>query len=174
MTISSHPPILGKSQRVFDGMVTSSVLLTALGALLGVYVPFYSFMLCVILIRHFSRHTLLSDEHLPSLVATIFVAAALSFLCFRAGSHLKKARRWAAYVAVGWGILLIYFGIRIIIDLFRPYQPGGVQGEDFFEFLIAAPCVVIGVWWCVYLNLPHVRRRIQARENSRLIAGPST
>ena len=140
----------------------SGGLLVALGCLLGFYVPFYLIMLCVFLVRRFHSHSGVPDQHLTSLVLTILGAAALSYLCFQAAAALKRLRRWGAYVAIGWGVFLIYFGSRIIIDLFRPYQPGAVQGEDFFEFLIAVPCLAFGLWQCVYLSLPHVRKRLTA------------
>jgi hypothetical protein len=148
--------------------VFSSALLTALGALLGAYAPLYFVMLCVILARRFQAHTRPPDEHLTSQLLTILGAAVLGYLCFRAGSALKQGRRWAAYVAIGWGFLLVYFGSRVMIDLFRPYQPGAVHGEDFFVFLVAVPCLLVGVWWCVYLNLPRVRKLIQTVENGHL------
>ena len=160
-TVNNRPYILG-------GVVVSSVLLTALGALLGAYVAFYFLMLCVILARRFQGHTRPPNEHLTPLLLTILGAAVLGYLCFRAGSALKQGRRWAAYVAIGWGFLLVYFGSRVMIDLFRPYQPGAVQGEDLFEFLVAVPCLLVGVWWCVYLNLPRVRKQIQTVENGHL------
>jgi hypothetical protein len=36
-----------------------------------------------------------------------------------------------------------------------------VQGEDLFEFLIAVPCIAVGLWWCSYLCLPHVRKYLR-------------
>jgi hypothetical protein len=142
-----------------SGLVASAVLLIVLGVLLAFYVPFYLFLLGVMLLRdpHSSP-----DQHLLLLGFTILGAAALSLLCLAAGFALTRSRRWAANVAIGWGLLLIYFGSRIIIDLFRPYQPGAVQGEDLFEFLIALPCIAVGIWWCVYLSLPRVRTHLRA------------
>ena len=121
-----RPSSASGSPRILRGVLFSSGMLTALGDLLAFYVPLYFLMLCVILTRHFKANTSPKDEHLTSLLLTILGAAVLSYLCFRAGFALKQARRWAAYVATGWGCLLIYFGSRIIIDLFRPYQPGAV------------------------------------------------
>ena len=143
------------------GLRFSAVLLILLGALLAIYVPFYSFMLTVILYKR------LHGIHFPNpsittLVLTVTGAASLSFLCFRAGSALSRSRRWGAYVAIACGLFLFCFGAQMMVDLFRPYQPGAVQGEDFFEFLIAVPCLALGTWWCVYLCLPHVRRRLQS------------
>jgi arginine exporter protein ArgO len=145
-----------------SGLRFSAGLLIALGGFLALYVPFYLFVLCVLLFRPLRSHSISPDHHLASLVLTIFGAAALSYLCFRSGSALKDAQRWATYVARGWGLFLIYFGSRIMIDLFRPYQPGAVHGEDLFEFLIAVPCIIVGVWWCVYLSLPYVRKAVHA------------
>lgn len=166
-TMNPPPPPIPANDRpnILGGVVFSAGLLTALGGLLAIYVPFYTFMLCVV----FVRGSIPPGRHIGSLVVTILGAAALSYLCFRAGNALNHARRWAAYVAMAWGLLLAYFGGGIILDLFRPYQPGAVQGEDLFEFLIAVPCIAVGVWWCVYLNLPHVRKRIQAVENGQLL-----
>lgn len=91
-------------------------------------------MLCVVLIRRLQPHSTPPDQHLTALVIAILGAVALGYLCFRAGNALKYARRWAAYVAIGWGLVLVYFGSRIMIDLFRPYQPGAVQGETSLSF----------------------------------------
>ncbi len=70
---------------------------------------------------------------------------------------------------MGFGLLLLLFGGMIFRSLYLPYAPGAIQGEDFFEFLIALPCVVMGLWWCIYLNLPHVRRHLR----NSAVAGPS-
>jgi hypothetical protein len=154
-------PAITQEPKSLGGLRFSAVLLVLLGALLGIYVPLYSFMLAVILYKR------LHGVHFPnpsitSLVLTIAGATTLSFLCFRAGAALSRSRKWAAYVAIAWGLLLFYFGSRIMIDLFRPYQPGAVQGEDLFGFLIAVPCIAVGAWWCVYLILPHVRSHLQS------------
>jgi hypothetical protein len=147
--------------KTLGGVRFSAVLLVLFGAFLGIYVPFYSFMLAMILYKRL-HGTHFPNPSITSLVLTIAGAATLSFLCFRAGAALSRSRRWAAYVAIAWGLMLFYFGSRIMIDLFRPYQPGAVQGEDLFEFLIAVPCLAVGAWWCVYLSLPHVRSRLQS------------
>ncbi len=143
-----------------SGLVASAVLLIALGGFLALYVPFYTVMLGIDLLRSSQSHSI-SDPHPLSLGFTILGVAALSLLCLAAGFALTRSRRWAANVAIGGGLLLIYFGSRIIIDLFRPYQPGAVQGEDLFEFLIAVPCIAVGIWWCVYLSLLRVRTHLR-------------
>ena len=150
-----------QESKTLGGVRFSAVLLVLFGAFLGIYVPFYSFMLAAILYKRL-HGVHFPDPSITSLVLTIAGAATLSFLCFRAGAALSHSRRWAAYVAIAWGLLLFCFGAQIMIDLFRPYQPGAVQGEDFFEFLLAVPCLALGAWWCVYLCLPHVRRRLQS------------
>jgi hypothetical protein len=122
-------------------------------------------MLAVILYKRL-HGVAFPNPSIESLVLTIAGNAALSFLCFRAGAALSRAQRWAAYVAIAWGLLLFSLGTSIMIDLFRPYQPGAVQGEDLFEFLIAVPCIAVGAWWCVYLILPHVRKHLRAANGS--------
>ena len=139
------------------GVRLSAGLLTALACLFGFYTAFFS-LLFVILFRRSHNSTSGWERTLVGLTATIVGTAGLSFLGFRAASALRQFRKkWARYVAIALGLVLLYFGGQIILDLFRPYRPGEIQGEDFFGVLIAIPCIALGIWWCVYLNLPHVR-----------------
>lgn len=151
--------------QILAGIRFSAALLFMLGVLFGIYVPFYSLMLAVIAYRRIMG-THLTGLSFTSLIFTILGAATFSLLCIRAGNALSRSRTWAAYVAIISGLILVYFGGWIMIDLFRPYQPGAVQGEDLFEFIIAVPCILVGIWWCVYLNLPHVRRHLKSAGNS--------
>lgn len=156
-----------RERETLTGVRLSAGLLVGLGVLLGIYVPFYSFMLAEFIYWRLSK-TPHPDRQLTPVVLAILGTAALSFLCFRAGAALNRSRRWAARVAIAWGLLLFYFGVRIMIDLFRPYQPGAVQEEDLFDFLIAVPCILMGAWWCIYLTLPHVRRHLNVATGSLL------
>jgi hypothetical protein len=75
-----------------SGLRFSAGLLIALGGFLAIYVPFYLFILCVLLFRRLRSHSMPPDQHLTSVVLTIFGAAALSYLCSRSGIALKHAR----------------------------------------------------------------------------------
>jgi cytochrome c biogenesis protein CcdA len=149
---------LGNDQAKPIGVRLSAGFVIALACLFALYTVFYGVMFAAVLLRH--GHA--SDEQQRTLLASTVYAiagtAVFSCLGFKAASALLRLRKWAAYVAMAEGLLLLVFGGRIIIDLFRPYQPGAVQGEDLFGILVAIPCLMLGLWWCIYLNLPHVRR----------------
>jgi hypothetical protein len=147
---------------ILNGVRVSAVLLTVLGCIIGMYPPFYMIFLGVIVFKLSHSHFIgPGQQHLlVTLPLVIFATAALSYLCFRAASALRRAHRWGAYVAIAFGLFLLWFGGEAMLDLFRPYPPGAVHGEDLFEFLIAVPCIALGMWWCVYLNLPHVRANL--------------
>jgi cytochrome c biogenesis protein CcdA len=150
----------GQAQPI--GIRLSAGFLITLACLFAFYTVFYGLMCGVIALRHTHPSSGEWQRTLASTVYAIAGTAVLSCLGFKAASAILRLRKWAAYVAIAEGLLLLAFGGRIIIDLFRPYQQGAVQGEDFFGFLIAIPCLMLGLWWCIYLNLPHVRRYFQS------------
>ena len=152
--------------KTLAGMRFSAALLFILGVLFGIYVPFFCLVLVVLVYRRTMGTHPFEASFALFVVCAILGAAALSLLCIRAGNALARSRRWAAYVAIIWGFILICFGGGIIIDLFRPYQPGAVHGEDMFGLITGVPCILLGVWWCVYLNLPHVRRHLKTANTS--------
>ena len=152
-------------------MRASSVLLVLLGCLFGAYVPFFGLFLAVSVLRHIRGHPSASDSQswlLTSLIG-ICIATALCYLCFRAASALRNCQRWAAYVAQGFGFLLLLFSGLVIHGWFHPERRG--PDED-FGLLIVPLFVAVGLWWCVYLNLPSVRKRfenaqtLEVRQNS--------
>jgi hypothetical protein len=77
--------VLSDKPDTLSGLRFSAALLIALGGFLVIYVPFYLFILCVLLFRRLRSHSMPPDQHLTSVVLTIFGAAALSYLCFRSG-----------------------------------------------------------------------------------------
>jgi hypothetical protein len=146
------------------GVRFSAGLLTALGFLLGFYAIFYVFCLMFAIPRHYHTPITLGGKLLASVAGT----AILALICFQTAVAMRQARKWAAYAAIALGLLLLAFGGQILLDLFWPYRPGDVQGEDMFGILAAVPCIVIGLWWCVYLTLPHVRRQFKAAGDRQL------
>jgi hypothetical protein len=153
----------GQAQPI--GIRLSAGLLITLACLFAFCTVFYGLMFGVIVLRHAHPCGGEWQRTLASSVYAVTGTAVLSCLGFKAASAILRLRKWAAYVAVAEGLLLLAFGGRIIIDLFRPYQPGAVPQafeENLFEFLIAIPCLMLGLWWCIYLNLPHVRRYFQS------------
>jgi hypothetical protein len=95
-----------------------------------------------------------------SLIA-MAASAGLTYLCFRAAPPLLNAKRWGAYVAMGFGLLLLLFTAEFIYDL---YHPDRQSPDEYFGIFVVPFFVAVGLWWCIYLNLPHVRSHLN---NSR-------
>ncbi len=85
-------------------------------------------------------------------------AATLTYLCFKAVSALRKARRWAAYVAIAWSFVFLSLGPVWIFGL---YHPNRESPDEYFGIVGVPPVIAIGLWWSVYLNLPHVRSNLR-------------
>ncbi len=154
--LSRQPDLLieGEPETPF-GLRVSAVLLIAFGCFLGLYVPFYA-ALFIVSIVHGSRVHGHSDN-VSSLIVSV-VAGTLTYLCFRAAAALRQSRRWAAYVAMGFGLLLLLFSAVFIYDCFHPERQGLDEG---FAILIVPFFIAAGLWWCIYLNLPQVRTRMK-------------
>ena len=134
------------------GLRISAGLLAAFGCLFALY----ALMFGLVLIRFWQRRAQALDKRdLLLFLLSFAIAAAFTYLCFRAAAALSNARRWAANVAIGFGLLLLFFGADILYDWFHPDDH---QFPDEGYGIILVPfCVVIGLWWCIYLNLPRVR-----------------
>ncbi len=110
----------------------------------------------VSLVRRWQGHVPALDrrDSLLTLLMVVAVTAAITYLCFRAAAALRNARRWAAYVATGFGLLLLLLSADFFYDWFHPERQ---SPDEFFGILIVPFCVAVGLWWCIYLNLPRVR-----------------
>jgi hypothetical protein len=148
--------ITKNDQKDLIGLRISAGLLIAMGCLIGLYVPFFVLMLGVSVVRHLHGHPPATDKPNWFLNVSIAIctASALTYLCFRAAAGLYNARRWAAYVAIGFGLLLLWVSGMFIYDWFHPERQGP---DEYFGILIVPIFVALGLWWCIYLNLPYVR-----------------
>jgi hypothetical protein len=96
------------------GLRISAGLLVVLGWIFALYVLFFGLLLGVSIVRHWQGHAPASDK--PSWFFTLLIGvattAAVTYLCFRAAAALRNAQRWAAYVATGFGVLLLLFSVE--------------------------------------------------------------
>jgi hypothetical protein len=144
------------------GLRISAGLLAALGCLFALYVLLFSLLLGASVVRRWQGHLPASDKSSSFLTLLIVVAttAALTYLCFSAAAALRNAQRWAAYVATGFGLLLLLFSGDFFYDWFHPDRQ---SPDEYFGILIVPFCIAVGLWWCIYLNLPRVRDSFEKR-----------
>lgn len=135
-----------------QGIGISAGLLFGLGCLWGFYAVFFALLEIA-----GPRHTRWSVK--PML--TIVLIGLLSWLCIRAARALRETRQWGAYVAIVFGILLLLFVGRIINDMYHPERQVNDEG---YALLLTPFIAGVGLWWCVYLNLPRVRSRLASKQ----------
>ena len=148
-----YDPTTENNQKDLPGLRISAVLLILLGCLFVLYALLCGLIICLSVIRH--AHA----SEMPLWLLTLCLLCALSYLCYRAAKGLHKAQRWAAYVAIGFGLLLLWFSGSCIYDWFHPERQ---IPDEAFGILVIPILVAVGLWWCVYLNLPHVRAHLRA------------
>ena len=100
---------LARDENDLLGLRVSAGLLVALGCLWCLYAVFFAVILGVEGVRAWrgQLHNP-SDAHwfLTSFLLVILMCA-LTWLCIRAARALREARRWGAYVAMVFGLLLL-------------------------------------------------------------------
>ena len=72
------------------------------------------------------------------------IMSALTWLCIRAAKALYDARRWGAYVAMVFGLLLLLFTGSFVYDIYRPERQGP---DEYFLILIVPFALVVALWW---------------------------
>ena len=87
----------------------------------------------------------------------------LSLVAMSAAKALIEEKPWAAYVAIGFGLLFLLFAADTISDIYHPER----QSVDFEYAVLLIPFLAgSGLWWCVYLNLPHVRAVLRSKKQN--------
>jgi hypothetical protein len=138
------------------GLRISAGLLVALGCLWGFYAIFSAVILGLAGVRAW-KGNVYSPGNLrlfATLLLTVIILTALAWISFRAAAALRDGSRWGGYVAMAFGLLLLLFTGGFVYDIYHPERQGP---DDYFGILIVPFTLVVGLWWCIYLNLPHVR-----------------
>jgi hypothetical protein len=130
------------------GVRFSAIILVLLACALGVCGIF-----CVIAVAIILTH------HGPALVGVSFglgaaIAVAASLIGLRGAKALRNAQRWGANVATVCGGLAVVFGGLVILDFFHA---GRQSADAYFLYPVAPIFLVLGIWLCIYLNMPQVR-----------------
>ncbi len=84
------------------------------------------------------------------------VGLTASLVCFRAAAALRSELRWGANVATVFGGITVLSGSILVIDFFHAGLP---SADEYFLYPVAPIILLIGVWLCIYLNVPYVRSR---------------
>jgi len=134
----------------------SAILLALLGSFVALSA--LSFLLILLVLAWQQRLATFSWPGFRQIVTGTLLAAALTYLCWRAALALFAARRWAANVAIIWGILFLFMAGQFVFDLYHPSRQGP---DEYFGLVLIPPIAIVGLWWCIYLNLPHVRRHLR-------------
>jgi hypothetical protein len=141
------------------GLKVSAGLLVALGCLWGLYAVFFAVIFGVTGVRAWKGHVYSpsNTRWFATSILIVIIMGALTWLCIRAAKALYDSRRWGAYVAMAFGLLLLLFSGAFVYDMYHPERQGP---DDYFRILFLPFTLLLGLWWCVYLNLPHVRVRL--------------
>ena len=141
------------------GLRISAGLLAGAGCVSAIFPIFFALLLIMFAVPLLTGGTpTLRSESWPQTLAGMCVTAAITYSIFRAASALRNEKRWAAYVALLIGLIFLLFSLCFVSDIYHPDRLGPDGG--FLIFLLPF-CFPTGLWWWVYLNLPHVRRRLR-------------
>lgn len=157
------PLFLAAERTELMGVRISAVLLFLLGCFSG----FCALFLAGLLGAEVSwvwkgRQSKADGLHLAGwLLIVVVVCAGAAYLCIKAAPSLREARVWAAYVAMAIGLLFLLFPafFAYLLFFFHPEQQAQAPDDYFVILIVPFLCFlfVVGLWWCIYLNLPHVR-----------------
>ena len=142
------------------GLRISAGLLAGVGGVVALYPFLFAAMLIVSAIGHLNGRGSTSFHSMLLLLGALCASSAMAYLLFRSSRALREGKRWAAYVTIACGVVFLLLTSGFIYDLSHPEHAGPDEG---FGLLIVPVLCVVGLWWCVYLNLPHVRRLLNTR-----------
>jgi hypothetical protein len=154
-----------KADETLLGLKVSAGLLAAFGCLLGFYGVVCGVVLGVTGIGSWRGHAY-SSSNLRWLAASILIVlftASLTWLCIRGAKALYESRRWGAYVAMILGLLLLLVSGDFV---YETYHLERQSPDDYFGIVFLPFSLLLGLWWLVYLNLPHVKVRLGSTEAS--------
>ncbi|MBB5344509.1 hypothetical protein [Tunturibacter empetritectus] len=141
------------------GLRVSAGLLASVGCIFAIYPLGFALLLIVLAIQVLTgRASTLRPQSWPLMLIGMCVSAAITYLIFCAASALRKRQLWAAYLAMLFGVMFLLLSGGFVYDLYHPERAGPDEG---FGIFFIPFCFLIGMWWCVYLNLPHVRRQLR-------------
>ena len=158
MSVFTERNTLGESDLL--GLRISAGLLACVGGVVALYPFLFAALLIVSAIGLLNGRGSTSIHSMWLLLGALCASIAITYLLFRSSRALREGKRWAAYVAIAFGVVFLLLTSGFIYDLYHPEHAS--PDEGFGIFIVPALCVV-GLWWCVYLNLPHVRRLLNAR-----------
>ncbi len=161
MRLNSRLAVQDKEPSDLPSLRFSAGLLVALGCLWALYALLFFSLLVIAGVRALQgrSHPASDARFLLTSTSVIVIASGLTWLCIRAAKALRDARRWGAYVAMGFGVLLLLFTGSFVYDMYHPERQ---SPDEAFGILIVPFMFAVGLWWCVYLNLPHVRTHLRS------------
>jgi hypothetical protein len=141
------------------GLRISAGLLAGVGCIFAIYPLGFAVLLIVLAIQVLTgQASIFRPQSWLLMLVGMCVSAAITYLLFYAASALGKRQLWAAYLAMLFGVMFLLLSGVFVYDLYHPERAGPDEGYGIFFIPF---CFLIGLWWCVYLNLPHVRRQLK-------------
>jgi len=141
------------------GLRISAGLLAGVGCVFTLYPVGFAGMLVVLAVQVLTGRTpTFRPQSWLLMLVGLCVTAPITYLIFRAASALRERQRWAAYLAMLFGVVFLLLSGGFVYDLYHPERAGPDEG---FGIFFIPFCFLIGLWWCVYLNLPHVRCQLR-------------
>ena len=132
------------------GVRVSAGMLLVLGLILALRSAAFVFLTAVVTIKHSAvGHR---TQAAAALAAIIFAAA--SYMSIRGAAALYRGCRWGANVGTAMGSCLLALSALLVFDYLHPERQ---SADEYFLIILVPFFMALGMWWCIYLNLPHVR-----------------
>jgi hypothetical protein len=154
-TLKTYPPFSPQSD-IPAGVRFSAVIMVLFAFGSGLCGLFCLIAVVMLLVNHGSFGTGIALG-----IGGILVLGAC-LVCLRAASALRSGLTWGANLAVAVGGFAIALGGTVLFDLFHSR---GHIADEYFVYPVAPALLLLGVWLCVYLNIPSVRLRFDKRSD---------